>query len=79
MAGLLARTAVRNAIRICRKKSKTKMDMKTTDNKQKKQFKQLSDEELEQVNGGGIPEKCKDPEYVCSHMQVCKFVCMHST
>ena len=55
------------------------MDMKTTDNKQKKQFKQLSDEELEQVNGGGIPEKCKDPEYVCSHMQVCKFVCMHST
>ena len=62
--------------------------MKTTDAKEKKQLKQLSDEELEKVNGGvrgltytfesGVPEECKDPEYRCSHVQVCKFDCAYS-
>ena len=49
--------------------------MKTNDSKEK-QFRQLSDEELEKVNGGrfGNPE-CKDPEYQCSHPEVCKFKC----
>ena len=59
--------------------------MKTTDAKEKKQLKQLSDEELEKVNGGvrgltytfesGVPEECKDPEYSCSHVQVCNEIC----
>ena len=51
--------------------------------KPKKQFTELSDQELEKVNGGmfaivvgaGIPEECKDPEYRCSHVQVCKLAC----
>ena len=51
--------------------------------KEKKQFTELSDEDLKNVNGGmfaiavgaGIPEECKDPEYRCSHMQVCKLAC----
>ena len=50
---------------------------------QEKKFRELSDEELEKVNGGmfaivveaGIPEECKDPEYRCSHVQVCKLAC----
>ena len=48
---------------------------------QEKKFRQLSDEELEKVTGGaiivgaGIPEECKDPEYQCSHVQVCKKFC----
>ena len=52
---------------------------------QEKKFRQLSDEELEKVNGGvrgltfmfdrGVPEECKDPEYRCSHVQVCNHVC----
>ncbi|MCQ2116679.1 MAG: bacteriocin [Bacteroidales bacterium] len=47
---------------------------------QEKKFRQLSDEELEKVTGGargltGISEECKDPEYRCSHVQVCNYVC----
>ena len=50
---------------------------------QEKKFRQLSDEDLEKVNGGmfaiavgaGIPEECKEPEYRCSHVQVCKLAC----
>ena len=37
---------------IINSKSKTKKDMKTTDNNQNKKFTELSDEELEKVNGG---------------------------
>ena len=53
--------------------------MKSQDSQEKK-FRQLSDQELEKVTGGswtgfGSPEECKDPEYRCSHMQVCKYVC----
>ena len=49
---------------------------------QEKKFRQLSDEELEKVTGGItiVPpsislEKCKDPEYKCSHPEVCKIKC----
>lgn len=42
---------------------------------QEKKFRQLSDQELEKVNGGRIPDECKDPEYVCSHVEVCKLIC----
>ena len=48
---------------------------------QKKQFRQLSDEELEKVNGGSLielPEECVDPEYQCSHPEVCKFKCRYT-
>ena len=51
--------------------------------KEKKQFRELSDEELEKVTGGREvtkpeaedSEECKDPEYRCSHVQVCKMAC----
>ena len=62
----------------------TLTDMKSQEPQEKK-FRQLSDEELEKVNGGvrgltytfesGVPEECKDPEYRCSHVQVCNYVC----
>ena len=54
-------------------------DMKTTDAKEKKQLRELSDQELEKVTGGLslFPEECKDPEYRCSHVQVCKFDCAY--
>ena len=44
---------------------------------QEKKFRQLSDEALKQVNGGLslFPEECKDLEYQCSHVQVCKMHC----
>ena len=52
---------------------------------QEKKFRQLSDEELEKVTGGyiykfewGTPEECKDPEYSCSHVQVCNAICAYS-
>ena len=61
--------------------------MKKQDAKEKK-FRQLSDEELEKVNGGlrgltytfesRVPEECKDPEYRCSHVQVCNAICAYS-
>ena len=51
---------------------------------QEKKFRQLSDQELEKVTGGlkltlelGVPEECKDPEYRCSHVQVCNEICAH--
>ena len=54
---------------------------------QEKKFRQLSDEELEKVNGGvrgltymfdrGVPEECKDPEYQCSHPEVCQIACVN--
>ena len=50
--------------------------------KEKKQFRELSEEELEKVNGGfaillgaEIPEECKDEQYRCNHQQVCNYVC----
>ena len=45
--------------------------------KQNKQFTELSDEDLKQVNGGkfGFPEECKDEQYMCSHPEVCKMFC----
>ena len=59
--------------------------MKTTDAKEKKQLKQLSDEELEKVNGGvrgwtfmfdrGVPEECNDKQYMCNHPQECNMSC----
>ena len=51
--------------------------MKTTDAKEKKQLRELSDQELEKVTGGLslFPEECKDPEYKCSHPEVCKIKC----
>ena len=52
---------------------------------QEKKFRQLSDEELEKVNGGvrgltfmfdmGVPEECKDEQYRCNHPQECKTYC----
>ena len=60
----------------------TLTDMKSQEPQEKK-FRQLSDEELEKVTGGrevtkfewGVPEECKDPEYSCSHVQVCNEIC----
>ena len=46
--------------------------------KEKKQFTELSDEELKQVTGGrwtGFPEECKDEQYKCSHPLECQTVC----
>ena len=50
--------------------------------KEKKQFRQLSDEELKQVTGGfklkqerDTPEECKDEQYRCNHPQECKASC----
>ena len=54
--------------------------MKSQDSQEKK-FRQLSDQELEKVTGGakilgaGIPEECKDEQYMCSHPEVCKKFC----
>ena len=52
--------------------------MKSQEPKEKK-FRQISDEELEKVTGGLslLPEECKDPEYRCSHQQVCNHVCAY--
>lgn len=56
--------------------------MKTNDSKGKL-FRQLSDEELEKVTGGlkskfewGVPEECKDEQYMCSHPQECHMTCL---
>ena len=50
--------------------------------KEKKQFQELSDEELEKVTGGItiVPpsishEECKNPEYQCSHPEECQMMC----
>ena len=52
--------------------------------KAKKQFTELSDQELEKVTGGlkytfewGVPEECKDPKYQCDHPQECKHFCAY--
>ena len=50
---------------------------------QEKKFRQLSDEDLKQVTGGMITfpsfsEECKDPEYRCSHPEVCHYECANS-
>ena len=53
--------------------------MKSQEPKEKK-FRELSEEELKNVTGGLslFPEECKDPEYRCSHVQVCKTTCAYN-
>ena len=55
--------------------------MKSQDSQEKKQLRELSEEELKNVTGGRscFPEECKDPEYQCSHPEVCKFKCAYSS
>ena len=54
-------------------------DMKTTDAKEKKQFRELSDEELEKVNGGGpltpTEASCMQP-YGCTKFTMDEYGCL---
>ena len=52
-------------------------NMKTSDAKEKKQLRELSEEELKEVTGGSrSPDECNNQEYRCSHPEVCHIKCV---